>query len=94
MQLTFVLLQVTDIMTTMIALENGGGEQNPLVSRFMMIGTLPGLILSKIVVLAVAAVIIRFHKFRVIGWANIVFGAIVLWNIGVIVLLAVGSHPI
>ena len=93
MLLTFVLLQVTDIMTTMIALENGGGEQNPLVSRFMVIGTLPGLILSKVVVLAVAAAIIRFHKFRVIRWANIVFGAIVLWNIGVIVRLALGSHP-
>ena len=51
MQLTFVLLQVTDIMTTMIALGNGGGGQNPLVSRFMVIGTLPGLILSKVVVL-------------------------------------------
>jgi hypothetical protein len=38
MQLAFVLLQVTDIMTTMIALENGD-EQNPLVSRFLVIGT-------------------------------------------------------
>jgi hypothetical protein len=76
----------------MIALENGGGEQNPLVSRFMVIGTLPGLILSKVVVLAVAAAIIRFHRFRVIRWANIVFGAIILWNIGVIVRLAFGSR--
>ena len=48
-QLTFVLLQLADVVTTMTALGNGGHEQNPLVSRFLVIGTLQGLILSKVV---------------------------------------------
>jgi hypothetical protein len=92
-QLTFVLLQLADLITTMTALGIGGVEQNTLVSRFMVIGSVQGLILSKIVLLAAAAAAIRFRKFRAIRWTNIVFGAIVLWNISVIVRLALRSHP-
>jgi hypothetical protein len=91
-QLTFVLLQLADIVTTMIALGAGGVEQNPMVARFLVIGTLQGLILSKVVLLAAAAAAIRFHRFRAIRMANVVFGAIVLWNISVIIRLALGSH--
>jgi hypothetical protein len=92
-QLTFILLQVADIATTLAALEHGGNEQNPLVARFMGFGTVTGLMVSKLVVLAVAAAIIRFRGFRVIRMANVVFGAIVAWNISVIVWLALQSRP-
>jgi Domain of unknown function (DUF5658) len=92
-QLTFVFLQVADVVTTMTVLGSGGTEQNPLISRFLVIGTLQGLILAKVVLLAAAAAIIRFRKFRVIRLANIVFGVIVLWNISVIVRLAMRAHP-
>jgi hypothetical protein len=91
-QLTFVLLQLADIVTTMTALGNGGHEQNPLVSRFLVIGTLQGLILSKVVLLAAAAAALRFQRFRAIRMANVVFGMIVLWNISVIIRLAWRSH--
>jgi hypothetical protein len=91
-QLTFVFLQVADFVTTMTALGSGGVEQNPLISRFLAMGTLQGLILSKVVLFAAAAVAVRYQKIRAIRSANIVFCAIVLWNIGVIVRLAMGSH--
>ena len=91
-QLTFVLLQLADVVTTMTALGNGGHEQNPLVARFLVIGTLQGLILSKVVLLAAAAAALRFRRFRAIRMANVVFGVIVLWNISVIIRLAWRSH--
>jgi hypothetical protein len=91
-QLIFVFLQFADVVTTMTALGSGGVEQNPLISRFLTIGTLQGLILSKIVLLAAAAVAVRYQKIRAIRSANIVFSAIVLWNIAVIVRLALGLH--
>jgi hypothetical protein len=91
-QLTFVLLQLADVVTTMLALGNGGVEQNPLVARFLVVGTLQGLILSKVVLLAAAAAALRYRRFRAIRMANIVFGVIVLWNISVIVRLALRSH--
>jgi len=92
LQLTFILLQLADVGTTMTVLAMGGVEQNAFVSRLMLIGSLQGLILSKVVVLAAGAVAIRFHKSRAIRWANIIFGAIVLWNVSVIVRLALRSH--
>jgi hypothetical protein len=91
-QLIFVFLQVADVVTTMTALASGGVEQNPLISRFLTLGTLQGLILSKVVLLAAAAVAVRYQRIRAIRSANIIFSVIVLWNIGVIVSLAMASH--
>lgn len=87
-QLTFVFLQAADIVTTMTAIGAGGTEQNPLVSRFLVLGTLQGLILSKTILLAAAAIAVRYQKIRVIRTANMVFCGIVLWNISIIIRLA------
>jgi len=92
-QLTFILLQIADIATTLVALSNGGHEQNPLVARFMVVGTLHGLLWSKLVVLAIAAVFIRFRGFRVIRLANVAFALVVCWNFIVLVRLAMQSKP-
>ena len=93
-QLTFILLQVADIITTVVALSHGGYEQNPLVARFMMVGTLNGLLWSKLVVLALAAVIIRSRGFRVIRIANVAFAVVVGWNILMLIGLAIESRSI
>ena len=91
-QLTFVFLQVADVITTMTVLGSGGVEQNPLISRFLAMGNLQGLILSKVVLFAAAAVAVRYRRIRAIRSANIVFCVIVLWNISVIVRLALASR--
>ena len=92
-QLLFVLLQLADVVTTMIALATGGTEQNPIIARFMVIGSLQGLILSKVFLLAGAAAAMRYGKYRAIRWANVVFCVIVLWNISIIVRMAMASRP-
>jgi len=58
----------------------------------LAMGTLQGLILSKVVLLAAAAAAVRYQRMRAIRSANIVFCAIVLWNTSVIVRLALASH--
>ena len=92
-QLTFILLQVADVATTVAALSYGGYEQNPLVARFMVFGTLHGLLWSKLVLLALAAAIIRWRGFRVIRNANVAFALVIGWNVVVLIRLAMQSRP-
>jgi len=90
--LTFIILQLADFATTMIALRMGGVETSFLASRLMAIGSVQGLILSKVIILAIAAGALRARKRRVIRWANIAFGGVVLWNLLVIVRLALQAR--
>jgi hypothetical protein len=92
-QALFVVLQISDVITTMIALHTGGSEQNPIIARFMVLGSLQGLILSKVLLLAAAAAAFRYGKYRAVRWANLVFSLIVLWNISIIIRTAALSHP-
>ena len=92
-QLLFVLLQLADVITTVIAIEYGGAEGNPLIKHFMLAGTLQGLILSKIVVLSAALLAVRTGRPRVIRWSNIAFIVIVLWNVFIIAMMAFRPHP-
>ena len=91
-QLTFIFLQLADFATTMIALHTGGVEKNVLVSRLMVIGSLQGLILSKVIILGIAAAAVRLRKHSVLRWVNVIFGGVVLWNLVVIARLAFRSH--
>ena len=91
-QLIFVFLQLADFATTMIALNTGGVEKNFFVSRLMIIGSLQGLILSKAIILGIALAGVRLRKLWILGWLNVVFGGVVLWNLVVIARLAFRAH--
>jgi len=52
----FVLLQVLDVLTTLIGLHLGAGEASLFISRLMRVGPVPALMVSKI--LAVILVMI------------------------------------
>jgi hypothetical protein len=89
-QLVFVLLQLADVVTTLLAFALGGGETNALVARLMIMGgTIPGLILAKIIVLSVAVVVVWLRKGRALRWANVVYTGIVAWNLTIIARLAI-----
>jgi hypothetical protein len=91
-QLTFIFLQLADFTTTMTVLHMGGVEKNSLVSQFMVIGSLQGLILSKVIILGIAVAAVRCRRHSVLRWANIIFGGVVLWNLVVIARLAFRPH--
>jgi hypothetical protein len=76
---------LADIITTIDCLGDGWSraESDRIAIYGARVST--GLILSKVIMLATAAVAIRYRKFRAIRCANLIFGAIVLWNITVII---------
>ncbi len=88
LQLIFVLLQVGDVITTMLALKLGGYEANPLVARILHAGPLQGLIFAKLLALAVGCIIVWHGKVRLLRFANYFYFAIVTWNSLLIALAA------
>lgn len=82
----FVFLQILDVLTTMIALRNGGFETNPIVKQFMSFGPAEGLIAAKLVVVAIAAMMLCWQRYRVVSLANYVYAVVVCWNLTVLFL--------
>lgn len=82
--LIFVTLQVADLGTTAAVLRLGGVEENPLVKHFMALGPLEGLILAKLVSVTIGVACFLKTKHRALRLANIVFAAIVAWNLSII----------
>jgi len=91
-QLIFVLLQLGDVVTTLTALHLGGFEQNTLMSHLMIVGSLQGLLLSKVFILVVAVAAGIGRRYRVLRWGNVAYSGVVLWNLFIIALLA--SRPL
>ena len=82
---TFVVLQVLDLTTTLIAFHLGAMEANPLVAHFTAtFGWLRGLIISKLVAIAIA-----MGVKRLIWVVNVFYTGIIFWN--VVILLSL--HP-
>jgi len=80
----FVFLQVADLGTTAAVLRLGGVEQNPLVKHLMAFGPVQGLILAKLITVAIGAACFLSTKPRALRTANFVFAAIIVWNLSII----------
>ncbi len=78
----FIYLQLLDFITTLVGFRLGGIEVSPYARWLTALGPATGIALVKLTGLAVAFVCIRFHKERVICWANYYFAALVVWNLG------------
>lgn len=84
----FLFLQVLDLLTTIIVLQRGGYEANPVVRQFFSAGTLEGLVLSKLLVVGIAAAVVFWQRYRVLFLSNYVYAAVVCWNLLAVVLSA------
>ena len=80
----FAFLQVADLATTVTVFRLGGVEQNPLVQRLMVFGPVTGIVLAKLVALAIGGACVMTGKVRALYLANLVFFCIVAWNLTVI----------
>lgn len=80
----FILLQAADFATTVAAINFGGAEQNPLVAHMMGFGGINGLLLAKVIALAIGGAAAAAGKNRGIRVANFAFAAIVVWNLSII----------
>jgi hypothetical protein len=83
---SFILLQVLDLVTTLIAFHFGAFEVNPLVAHLAkVLGPTGGVVASK-----VAAVLLALGVQKRLWVVNLFYTGVVCWNI--FVLLALARH--
>lgn len=77
----FFSLQALDVVTTLLGLRLGAGEASFFVGRLMNLGTLEGLLISKIFAIILVGAALAFHRPRVIVFLNYWFAALITWNL-------------
>ena len=86
--LLFLLLQVADLVTTVAAIALGGSERSPLVQQLMSVGPVAGLLLAKLFAVAIGVVCLIGSKPRALRLANAFFVCVVVWNLSIVLRLA------
>jgi Domain of unknown function (DUF5658) len=81
--LLFLVLQVADFVTTAMVLRMGGAETNPIVRHFMTADPLQGLLLAKVLALAIGGICLFGKKYRAMRLTNVAFTGVVAWNVSV-----------
>lgn len=84
----FVILQILDILTTLIGLRAGAQEASVFIGRLMNAGPIAGLLISKILGVALVCTALKFRRPRVIVFLNYWFAAVVSWNLLLILVIA------
>ena len=79
--ITFIALQFADLVSTLVLLHHGGYEANTLWARSMVrFGVVPTVIVAKLIAIAMLGMLDRVRP-GIVRKANIVYAAIVLWNL-------------
>ena len=85
---SFVVLQVLDLVTTLVAFHFGAFEVNPLVGHLTTrFGPTGGVLLSKLI-----AVIIVSRVRKLMWFANLFYLGIVCWNTFILIALSHVKH--
>jgi len=88
LRLIFFTLQMADILTTLMAFRLGAFEMNPMVAWMLPgLGPLTGLLVAKA---AAILIMLQLESEKLINLGNLVYLAIVAWNLWVIWSLAHG----
>ena len=82
----FIVLQVLDILTTLLGLELGAQEASMFLGRLMRAGPVAALLIAKIIAVLLVAAAMKFRRPRVVVFLNYWFAALVSWNLVVLVL--------
>jgi hypothetical protein len=90
LQLQYSYLQVLDLLTTLAFMLHGVREGNPLVRMMMHLTANPlnGLLLVKVVAIALGLYCWKVGRSRLLTRINILFALIVAWNLGALILAA------
>lgn len=79
---TLVVLQILDVISTVLVLGKGGAELNPIAMFFMaLLGIVPGLLALKAIVVALVLSGCSQIHVRTIWILNYVYIAVVGWNL-------------
>lgn len=87
----FIYLQVLDLLTTLVGFKLGAAEASPFIRMLMVAGPAVGVVLSKVVALALGAVCVYWKRFQLMRWASYWYCGLVVWNL-VVMLSAPGHH--
>ena len=81
--LQYSYLQMLDFLTTLAFLLNGVEEGNPLVRWAIGLSSSPlsGLLLVKLVAIALGIVCWRLGRWKLLSRMNILFALVVTWNV-------------
>jgi len=87
-RITFVVLQVLDLLTTLAAFHVGAFEVNPLVAHLTtLFGPVGGLVCSKLI-----ALLLAWWVRKRLWMVNLFYTGIICWNIYVLVVLSGARH--
>jgi hypothetical protein len=86
----FVVLQVLDILTTLLGLLVGAREASMFLGQLMRVGPVAALLIAKIIAVLLVSVAIKFRRPRVVVFLNYWCAALVTWNLGMILLSGFG----
>lgn len=82
--LIFWFLQALDVLTTTLGLHLGASEANIFITRVMVIGALPALLLAKGIALLLSSLALFQGRHKLLVKLNCWFAAVVTWNLCVI----------
>src|SRR5664279_2225188 len=88
----FVVLQLLDILTTLLGLQVGAQESSVFLGRLMRAGPVAALLIAKIIAVLLVAVAMKFRRPRVVVFLNYWFAVVVSWNLGVLLLSQFSAH--
>jgi hypothetical protein len=77
----FVLLQLLDILTTLLGLRVGAHEGSMFIARLMKLDPLTALLISKLFAVVLVGVALRWHRPRVVVLLNYWVALVVVWNL-------------
>ncbi len=80
----FVYLQLLDLLTTLVGFKVGAAEASPFIRVLMHVGPAAGVVLSKLISLGLGLICLYTKRLRLIRWMNLWFGALVVWNLFII----------
>jgi hypothetical protein len=80
----FIYLQLLDLITTLVGFKLGASEASPFIRILMHAGPAAGVAMSKAVALALGGYCVYRKKYHLIRWATYWYGALVVWNLMVI----------
>jgi len=89
----FVFLQILDILTTIMGLRLGAAESSFFVAQLMHLGTVQGLLISKIIAMLLVLIALRRRQTRIVVVANFWFAAVVSWNLALILTQTFRAMP-
>jgi hypothetical protein len=77
----FVLLQLLDILTTLLGLRVGASEGSFFIGRLMKVDPMAALLISKLFAVVLVGVALRWHRPRVVVLVNYWVALVVVWNL-------------